>query len=221
MKLRTTVLAGAAALALTAAGAGAAIAAPDAHSPVKQYGQPAMTAVTSLTGRPDSGNGGTWATDTLTRTLTLTLAGTEGTGPSEVWEYDATVSDTGSFLTIAGALTPNQSGIYAGLTIGAEADGAMEGGADYSFTASAPASAAANLGVPASESGAPSGDQTTSLWYEQAFPAGTTFGGAGIGDWSWTYSVSADVHLDGLYRVWTDSSANGYGDEPGDGNINV
>jgi hypothetical protein len=46
--------------------------------------------------------------------------------------------------------------------------------------------------VPAAESGTPaSGPKTTSPWYEQAFPAHTVFGGAGIGAWGWNYTAAA------------------------------
>lgn len=175
-------------------------------------------AFTTITDHPDSGNGGTWATDgPFRRTLTLTLTGTTGSGASEVWNYEARVSDWGEFRTIAGALTPNQGGAYAGDVITASVIGWMAGTAEYSFTASAPASKAPNMGVPRAESGAPSADpETTSDWYEQAFPAGTTFGGPGIGAWSWHYTVYA---WPWNVQTWTDSSTNGDGNLPGDGNI--
>ena len=58
-----------------------------------------------------------------------------------------------------------------------------------------------------------SGDQgSTSTWYEMAFPGGTTFGGNGIGAWGWTYR---DIHG----QRWADTSANGDGQQSGDGNI--
>ncbi|MDQ2875908.1 MAG: hypothetical protein M3Y33_14415, partial [Actinomycetota bacterium] len=41
------------------------------------------------------------------------------------------------------------------------------------------------------------GPKTTSNWYEQAFPAGTTFGGAGITTWGWNYTATAATFLRG------------------------
>ena len=106
-----------------------------------------------------------------------------------MYNYTATVSDTGTFKTSSGAFTPNQGGTNAGKKIKGTVQGTMTGTANYSFTARSLPSNARNLGVPTSENGtpAPSSPQTTSLWYEQAFPAGTSFSGTGIGTWSWKY----------------------------------
>jgi hypothetical protein len=194
---------------------------------------PAVRAVTHVKDRPDGGNGGTWADDTMTRSVTITLTG----GTPGAYTYTATLADKGSFTTIKGAKTPNQGGSYAGDTIESKVTGTMRGYADFSFTASSLPSGALNAGVPLTENdhgNAPA--DSTSAWYELAFPSGTTFGAAGIGAWSWTYKAvvvtvtSQQVCLPpGLcwgipvIRVssqrWTDASSNGNGNLAGDGNI--
>jgi hypothetical protein len=153
-----------------------------AHSPF------VFTAHTSLTNRPDSGGNGSWALDTIKRTLTITETGHSGS----VYNFTATVSDTGTFKTISGAYTPNQGSPFTGKHIHGTVQGDVAGTADYSFTASKLPASTSNLGVPDTESGAPvTTPETTSSWYEQAFPAGTTFGGTGIGNWGWTYTTDA------------------------------
>ena len=194
---------------------------------------PATTAQTHITDRPDSGAAGDWADDTMTRTLTITRTG----GGPGAWTFTAKLTDKGTFTTIAGAATPNQSGPYAGETIKSKVTGKMVGYADFSFTASTLPRTGFNAGVPLTENDhgtAPS--DSTSTWYELAFPSGTTFGGAGIGAWSWTYDVTVNetvtirvcaapnlcwtttVHRP-VTQQWTDAYNNNAGDDPGDGNV--
>ena len=195
--------------------------------------QPSVHAVTHVTDRPDGGNGGTWADDSMTRAVTITLTG----GSPGAYTFTATLKDKGSFTAIKGAKTPNQGGSYAGDTIKSAVTGRMAGYADFSFTASALPSTAPNAGVPAAENdhGATPAD-STSTWYELAFPAGTHFGGAGIGAWSWTYKATVVtvtsqlvclaphfcwpvpvVHVS--HQQWVDAWNNGDGNLPADGNI--
>jgi hypothetical protein len=174
-----------------------------------------VTASTHLTSRADSGGNGDWATDSMTRTLTIThVSGTS---------YTATVTDSGgSFTTTDGAFTPNQGGADLGLRIAELLTGSFTGKASYSFTASA--SPQASL-VPASESGTPaSGPKTTSLWFEQAFPAGTVFGGTGITTWGWNYTGTAVTFGGGVgfttcTQKWADLSTNDGGQDASAGNI--
>jgi len=200
MRTRHLLLAAIAAAALT----GSLAVSPAAHASTT------LQAVTTLTGRPDSGGGGTWAGDNLTRTLIITQ-----TAPGT---YTATVSDNGTFTALAGALTPDQGGADAGEVILSGVTGSAVGGASYSFTASAAPDMSL---VPASEDGAPAApEQTTSLWFEQAFPAGTVFGGPGITDWSWAYSTAHSLRPPhSLAQTWTDALGNGGGQDPGSGNI--
>ncbi len=179
-----------------------------------------IRATAQVTDRPDGGNGGTWADDSFTRSITITRTG----GTPGAYTYTATLTDSrGTFRTIQGALTPNQGGSYAGDVIKSQVGGTMNGTADFTFTASSLPSSRANAGVPAAENdhGNTPAD-STSTWYELAFPAGTTFGGAGIGHWSWTYSavvVTFTNWLNVSTQTWTDAWNNGDGNLPGDGNI--
>ena len=143
----------AAALAVPATGASASVAVFAPPVGPSHFGPPrnALTATTSLTNRPDGGGNGNWAIDTVTRTLTITETGHTGA----VYDYTATVSDTGTFKTITGAFTPNQGGTNHGKKIKGTVQGTMTGTANYSFTASSLPSNARNLGVPTSESGTP------------------------------------------------------------------
>lgn len=213
---------------IIAAAAVAAVALPAAAASAAPAAAPGgtHTATTTLTNRPDGGHGGPWAYDDVTRTLTLKLTGITGSGSNETWHYDATVRDTGAFTVIKGALTPNQSGAYAGEKIRSDIPEmltSLTGRAEYSFTASRPASNAPNAGVVRRESGAPAAGspQTTSLWFEQAFPAGTTFGGPGIGAYLWTYGAVVFSPQFPYFsdQRWVETSANGDGNLPGDGNI--
>ena len=89
----------------------------------------------------------------------------------------------------------------------------MQGSADFTFTASTLPSSSL---VPRTENdhGLVPAD-STSLWYELAFPAGTTFGGTGIGNWGWTYFAFTPSGP----QFWADTSSNSDGDVAGDGQI--
>jgi hypothetical protein len=202
-----------------------------ASASVAQPRQPGhiTLASTYLAGRPDSGGLGNWATDSMYRQLIITETGTVTGG----YAYTATVRDIGTFRTGPGAYTPDQGAPYTGDKIRGQVSGRLEGDASYSFTASALPSTRQNAGVPDCEYGAAvTTAETTNGWYEQAFPAGTTFGGAGIGNWSWTYAgpvCTTHLTVGGRPQTaertvrtqerWTDSLAGGGGQLPADGNI--
>jgi hypothetical protein len=210
---------GTAALAATAASA--ATASPAAAQLVARH---TYQAVSYLANRPDSGGNGNWAYDNIHRTLTIRLLGSTGTGSSTLYYYSATVKDNGSFKTIDGAYTPNQSGSYAGDTISGAVPGTLNGQASFAFTANALPSALFNLGLPTVINGAA---DSTSTWYELAFPADTTFGGPGIGSWGWHYNGPEVVTLDSTgkhvlnvsHERWADTSADNDGQLAADGNI--
>jgi hypothetical protein len=191
----------------TAAGASVSTFPPPVTPQIPAHSPSVFTSRTSLTNRPDSGGNGNWALDTMTRTLTITETGHNGPG----YAYTATVSDTGTFKTISGAYTPNQGPPSTGKRIQGTVQGSVAGTAQYSFTASKLPASSPNLGVPNTENGAPGTPaETTSSWYELAFPAGTTFGGTGIGNWSWTYTTG-----DGCGQ--SDSHGQGKGNGQGKG----
>ena len=201
-------VAGAAAIAALAGPAVAANASTGApHAPKT------VTAVTRLTSRPDSGAGGnSWAHDNFTRVATVTSLGGDN--------YKASLSDNGSFTTIPGQLTPNQS--TPGLTIASPArTGSMSGyGKFVAFTASKAPNA---HNVPRNVRGS---NDPSYLWFELFFPSGTTFSAnAGSAETAWSYSYSLTYHKVVNHRDqtvrehWTDAYNNGGGSLPGDGNI--
>lgn len=167
-----------------------------------------VTASTHLTARPDSGGNGDWATDAMTRTLTVThVSGTS---------YTAAVADSaGTFETVRGDFVPNQAA-SPGVRFAQRIDGKFSGHASYSFTASKAPEA---FLVPASASG--SGPTDTSDWYKLAFPAGTVFGGAGIlNNWGWSYGTTCLHQISGDFftfpmQSWNDFASNGGGQGPG------
>ena len=210
MRFRTIIIAAAvpaatAGLLLTTTAAASAATVTPAVTAAAVAHQTSWTAISHLADRTEDGGNGTWAKDDIYRVMTINLTGQSG----GVYSYTATVYDAGSFTAIPGAHTPNQGGSYADTVITGHDKGWVGGTARYSFTATSLPTAGPNAGVPAHVSG----DQgSTSTWYELAFPTGTTFAGTGIGTWGWTYR-------DGHGQQWTDTSANGDGQLPGDGNI--
>src|SRR5689334_6640836 len=210
MRFRTIIAAAAvpaatAGLLLTTTAAASAATVTPAVTAAAVTHQTSWTAISHLAHRTEGGGNGTWATDDIYRVMTIKLTGQSG----GTYSYTATVRDAGSFTAIPGSYTPNQGGSYAGKIITGHDSGRLAGTAQYSFTATSLPTAARNVGVPAHVSG----DQgSTSTWYELAFPAGTTFGGNGIGTWGWTFR---DHHG----QRWADTSANEDGQLPGDGNI--
>jgi hypothetical protein len=170
-------------------------------------------AVSKLTYRPDSGGGGdNWALDTIMRTSSVVWEGNDSSGAHV---YAGAVSDTGTFVTVPGNLTPNQGGSDKGITLGDSTIGTMSGITAYNFTAS---QLAGNNAPPAAAQGVePIG---TSLWYELFFPAAgttsttTTFGGtgelsSGPLDWSWSYNIASDNCKKAEH--WVDAQSNGGG----------
>ena len=185
-----------------------------------------VNAVTSISHRDASGNGGNWAVDTLTRTATVTRRGAVpsgdcGASATACWFYTATISDSGSFSNDAGVLTPNQactepSGTScAGLKISGTVTGSFSGGGTQEFYADSDSPSAST--VPTTVSG---DSPTDTNWYQQFFPAGTTFGltsnpNAPWTAWSWTYNAPKTC------EIWTDAYNNGDGNGTyaADGNI--
>lgn len=175
------------------------------------------TAVTSISNRPDSGHGGVWAYDTVKRTATVTLQSPQpatSTFPAGVpltdQVYTETISDSGAFTTIPGALTPNQS--TAALKVAHAVDGTLTG--SYTLTVYAPSADTLTGTVPAAEddqfSTLTAGFVSTGNWANQFFatPTDKIVGGA----YNWTYTT-------GCNESWVDSSGNGDGNLPADGNI--
>lgn len=164
-------------------------------------------AKSSLTNRPDSGDGGdTWALDTLTRQSSVTRLN-DGS-------YEASIVDNGGFVTVFGNLTPNQ-GRDPGKTLGDDSLGQFAGQWGFTFSAS---TAPAASRMPAKVNGV--GTVSTGNWYKLFFAPGTTSGGAAISsgplDWSWSYSLTDNC---GTIETWLDAGNNISGDitAPGPG----
>ena len=168
-----------------------------------------VVAVTHITGRPDSGGNGNWATDFMTRTLTIRSAGGDS--------YTATATDSGgSFVTGKGDFVPNQTA-NAGAKFTQAIRGTFSGRASFSFTASKAPNARL---VPRIAAG--TGPTDTSDWYKLAFPAGTVFGGTGIlNNWGWGYTARCVTFstTTGKFSLatqsWNDFASNNGGQGPG------
>lgn len=175
-------------------------------------------ATTTLTNRPDGGGAGNvWALDgpnsrsNPTGKLTRTFVISQVSHVGSTWTWNGVICDGGTGQAIPGQLAPNQGAGHAGQTIGSAVNFTVNGTATYQFSTDEPLNTSSNLGVLTSEDGAPvTPQETTSLWFEQAFPASTAFTGAGIVAYSWTYQ--------GAGQQWTDNNTTD-GQAPGDGQI--
>lgn len=217
-----------------------------------------FTAHTTFQHVSDVGGGGVWASDDITRTLTITETGaTPVPSGGKVYHYTATIADTGTFETLPGALTPNQGGQNKFQHINGIVGGTLTGTASYTFSSTYTPNNTPNLGVPGYVGG-PNAAAPTATWWEQAFPglAAPGFTGETSGPSSRTYtaSIQGGNHGQGgywfSYRIyrhhhwiprrswipqlpggqeqypggqqqeqWVNSSTNGNGQTPGDGNI--
>jgi hypothetical protein len=193
-----------------------------------------VTADTKIVTRYDSGGAGNWAYDgtkavPMNRVLTITYLGDSGPAGTP-YQYEATLTDKGDFLTIPGALAPNQGGRDAGKVLSpTQRTGVISGFADYTLDSSQRVNSPrewANLGVPTALRGVIQNDAyPTGTWPELAFPASATFAGVNLYDWGWTYQVPARVvtvhgHKHTVKaQNWADTLANGAGQDARDGNI--
>lgn len=165
-------------------------------------------AVTHVTNRPDSGNGGTWAYDNFNRTLDIKVSANQGGVAAGSTRYTATVVDKGSFSAIQGALAPNQA--VAGVKAAHAVKGEFAGGIAYTVTA--PTTDTLTGTVPAAENDHLTGPAvTTGNWAKQAFADQALVSVSGGTNWAWSYSTACER--------WTDSSVNADGNLAADGNI--
>jgi len=218
-----------AALALAGLGltGGATAASAAAHPAATTAATTTFTAVTSITAHPDSGaQGNNWANDNFTRTATIhrvnqvSVSDCPGSGTGKCWFYTGTLSDSGSFTSIADQPAPRTGNLDQSLT------GAFSGGTktiDFWSSWENPNKA----DVPKTASGAATGRETTTNWVEQFFGAGAVFnstanpGGPDLGNWSWKYTLNFGSNAacpNDAYQ-WIDSSTDGDGANLGAGNI--
>jgi hypothetical protein len=200
-----------------------------------------ITAVTHLSHRYDGGGAGNWAVDKFSRTLTINYLGksTDPAFAATPYMYDATISDSGSFVNIPLALAPNQGGSHHGQVMKAnQVTGTMTGsgqfGLFYASAKDAKGLVPRTLGNFALNANAAYASYT---WPELAFPAGTVFSGVNEGGFGYYYHVPALTVTHVTYKWvhghkvavkhvqvlkaqnWADTAWNGDGQAPRDGQI--
>lgn len=167
---------------------------------------PASSVTIRFSDHSDGGNGGTWAKDSGQAQLTTKKTGTD--------TYTATLSLEGSFVTIPGAFTPNQSSPYTGDTLTASrkvgSSATITGSVSYSFTSDeAPAWVTGTVVT--------TGDlPRLSDWYKLPFDSSAHVSG-GITHYSFVYRLKCPLKFG--VQTWTETDTNGDGNAPGDGNI--
>lgn len=195
-----------------------------------QSGVITATATTKVLNDPDTGHGtpATWATDTITRTVTLTkgaqVPGTDcGLAASAgCWSFSAALSDSGTFTTIPGAGTPDQACAgCAGETIASPAvPGTIAGNYQVTFDASAPVADASLVGKNHDDHNLPAvAPYTSTTWGEQFFGPGTSFGDIAGGPYTWTYQETEGGFPFFTGERWVDSSSDNDGNSLLAGNI--
>lgn len=197
----------AAAVPVLALGAGLAAGSPAHAAPAR------VTAVTHVSNRPDNGHGtpAVWAYDSFARTLTVAVAVHQNPADTvnHLTDYTATITDKGGFTTVGGAGTPNQSIVPGAKIAHNGVKGTLNG--TYSLAVVAPAADTLTGIVPALENdnfAAPT--VSTTDWPSLAFASKTGVVVTG-GAYEWDYATACEK--------WTDSSANGDGNQVSDGNI--
>lgn len=163
-----------------------------------------VTAMSSLTNRPDSGGHGDWATDTLTRNVSITRASAVdadkcGAAATVCWLYTGSIADNGTFTTITGAMSPNAGDLIAGTV-----NGTVTGAAKIQFYASSDAPNPALVDATVDGSAHPTGE-----WAKMFFPAGTVVTVADMRDWGWTYDAAT------ICNKWVNAKAGNTGDITG------
>jgi len=196
-----------------------------AHASVIPAGHWSFTANTLLVNRDDGGNGSPdpyWAKDKLRRTAILRETGSapksDCGGKGSCYGYSLALGDVGSFDTIPGRQTPNQSGPYAGETEQGAVTGHVAGSLEFGqFYSTSLPQGGPNAGVPTLVNG---DTPSTGDWPWLFFAPGTKLyqGGSQVNEntisepyWGWAYAWGT--------QSWVDASWNNYGDNPGDGNI--
>jgi hypothetical protein len=187
-----------------------------------------FTAVTKVSAHPDSGvQGDNWANDNFTRTATIkrgaevSVSNCPGSGTGKCYFYTGTLSDSGTFASVAGVASPRTATLLDQSLTGTFAGGSTS----IEFWSSWKTPNVAD--VPKTVSGPVSGRETSTDWVEQFFGAGAVFnsaanpGGPDLGKWSWKYTLNFGSNKacpNDAYQ-WVDSATNGGGSVPGDGNI--
>lgn len=178
--MRRLALAAAAAFAITTVGV--AVSASPASAAAT-----CTTITTTLPDRVDGGNNGDWAHDQMTRKVVICEA---------AGGYHATVTDSGSFTTVAG------SSPQAGVPLAAGVTGSVTGSFTADFTAT---------GLDLSALTGPPTSTGTSVWVQTIVGGAWTGGNSINNDWTWTYKADCET--------WTDAADNQDGELTADGDI--
>jgi hypothetical protein len=243
--MNTRTLVTRAAVVAAAAGILGGAAATSASAAVTPASRGTVTSVTHIHNRYDSGGNGNWAYDTFSRTLTVSYLGK--VTPAQIaadpalaatpYEFNAQVSDTGTFKDIPGAFTPNQGGRNLGRVLKpGQVTGTMTGYGQWSvFYASA--KDARGLAPRQLNGTALNALYPSATWPELAFPAGTAFSGVNEASYGYDYTVPAATVTRITYKWvnghkvpvkhvrvlraqhWSDTALNGDGQLQHDGNI--
>jgi LPXTG-motif cell wall-anchored protein len=162
-------------------------------SPANAATPDCKTVTSNLVNRPDNGNHGIWSNDTFTRTVEVCVVPPPSTPALQAdsvevqtWKYHAKVTDSGTFVTLAGAhLSPEHGNALLG-----GVNGKIVGGFTADFTAPHDWgfwNGAAFDGK--TLTGAAGGSNpTTSDWVKALWSDG--FKGSSINDdWTWTHTT--------------------------------
>lgn len=177
-----------------------------------------VTAATTFSNWPESSG---WATDGFTRTLTVTVENQVNNshcdGTPACYSVFGTLSDSGQFVTVDGAASPNGS---SSAKITGAWQGTIAGSADFQFYASSSNISAANVPVSATGSEKSATFNTTD-WGEQAFAAGTQFFGPTLTAYDWLYNATVTCGTSSsVAEQWNDGINPGDdGQGASDGNI--
>src|SRR5215472_13778933 len=191
------------------------------------------TASTTVTNRDDSGaNGGNWATDNFTRTLTLFSKGVvansncPGITIGACYHITGAIHDKGTFTTVPGNPVPGNGSLNGGSVpdIGVAVTGAMTGTFSFDFYTNKSLAAFDGTAVPSVDGDSPG----TGVWPEQFFSGGTQFwdttGATGgseylgtTGSWSYTAALGSDSDCKNVSGRWVDASPD-WGVNAADGN---
>lgn len=166
------------------------------------------TVTSHLTNHPDSGNHGTWALDDFTRTVKVChVPEVIETAPSvskalvvvQSWNYHVTVTDEGTFTTVAGAHnSPNN-----GFALIGNVPGTMKGGFtadvkaphDWGYFTPEVLDGKNFTGAPGTEAGGPK----TSNWVKALWSDGLDEKSSFINDdWAWTYKTCNQQWIDSV-----------------------
>jgi hypothetical protein len=148
-----------------------------------------VTALSNLTNRPDSGQHGNWATDTITRSVSITKQGAVpasncGAAATSCFFYTGSLIDNGTIVTTDGALSPKD-----GVAIKGNNSGTMSGGAKLEFFATSDTPDVSLVQGNVDGAGSDVAETTTARWVAQFFPGSVKVTDAVLNDWKWTYMV--------------------------------